>query len=124
MSLVEQVTFRLRKEELLATVASVQLRTHDFKDIAHQSKLDFATSNTKDIYAKAKEIFKEMYKYNIPIRLVGFRVEKLIEKDEQISMFNTESNTKNLDKTIDDLRNKYGYNSIKKAGEVDIYMLH
>ena len=65
-----------------------------------------------------------MYEYSIPVRLVGFRVEKLIEKDEQISMFNATSNDKDLDKTLDELRNKYGYNSIKKAGEVDIYMLH
>lgn len=124
LSLVEQVAFRLRKEELLATAANVQLRTHDFKDITHQSKLDFATSSTKEIYAKEKKIFNEMYEYSIPVRLVGFRVEKLIEKDEQISMFNATSNDKDLDKTLDELRNKYGYNSIKKAGEVDIYMLH
>lgn len=121
LSLVEQVTFRLRKENLLATVATVQLRTHDFKDITHQSKLNFATSNTKEIYEKAKQIFKEMYKYNLPIRLVGFRLEKLVEKDEQISIFtNTSEKDKSIDKVLDEIKEKYGYNSIKKAGEVEV----
>lgn len=124
LSLVEQVAYRLRKEELLATVATVQLRTHDFKDITHQAKLNFATSNTNEIYEKAKEIFEEMYVFPVPVRLIGFRLEKLTEKEEQFSFFGDESKDSNLDKTLDELKEKYGFNQIKKAGELNIYDLH
>lgn len=123
LSLVEQVAYRLRKEELLATVATVQLRTHDFKDMTHQAKLNFATSNTSEIYEKAKEIFEEMYIFPVPIRLVGFRLEKLTEKEEQFSIFGDESKGNNLDKILDELKEKYGFNQIKKAGEINIYEL-
>ncbi len=124
LSLVEQVAYRLRKEELLATVATVQLRTHDFKDITHQAKLNFATSNTNKIYEKAKEIFEEMYVFPVPVRLIGFRLEKLTEKEGQFSLFGDESKDSNLDKTLDELKEKYGFNQIKKAGELNIYDLH
>lgn len=124
LSLVEQVAYRLRKEELLATVATVQLRTHDFKDITHQAKLNFATSNTNEIYEKAKEIFEEMYVFPVPVRLIGFRLEKLTEKEGQFSFFGDESKDSNLDKTLDELKEKYGFNQIKKAGELNIYDLH
>lgn len=124
LSLVEQVSYRLRKEELLATVATVQLRTHDFKDITHQAKLNFATSNTNEIYEKAKEIFEEMYVFPVPVRLIGFRLEKLTEKEGQFSLFGDESKDSSLDKTLDELKEKYGFNQIKKAGELNIYDLH
>ena len=54
--LTEQVTYRLRRYNLLANVVNVQLRTKNFEDKSHQRKLPEATSNTKDIYAEAKEL--------------------------------------------------------------------
>ncbi len=121
LALVEQVTYRLRKENMLAGSASVQLRTKDFKDFSHQAKLDFITDNTNEIYAKAKAIFKEMYVEGMPIRLIGFRVDKLKETEEQISFFDSTKKEKNkLDETIDSIKNKYGYTSIKRAGELDL----
>ena len=121
LALVEQVTYRLRKEKMLASIASVQLRTKDFKDFSHQAKLDFLTDNTSDIYTKAKLIFNEMYVEGLPIRLIGFRVEKLKECEEQISFFDTKKKEKNkLDETIDNIKNKYGYMSVKRAGELGI----
>lgn len=60
--LTENVTYRLRKYDLLANVVNVQLRTKDFKDFSHQKKLDFSTSNTKEIYKTVKELINELYK--------------------------------------------------------------
>ena len=59
-SLAEQVTYRLRKEKMLATVVSVQLRSSTFQDFSHQGKLMLATSNTKEICEKAKTLLLEM----------------------------------------------------------------
>lgn len=121
LALVEQVTFRLRKEKLLANTISIQLRTKEFKDFSHQSKLEFSTSNTKEIYEKAKVIFHEMYVENIPIRLIGFRVDKLVDADEQISLFNLNNSCENeLDKVVDSIKSKYGYMSITRGGDLVI----
>ena len=121
LALVEQVTYRLRKENMLAGTASVQLRTKDFKDFSHQAKLDFLTDNTSEIYTKAKSIFSEMYIDGMAIRLIGFRVEKLKESEEQISFFDTQKKEKNkIDEALDNIKNKYGYMSVKRASELNI----
>ena len=121
LALTEQVTYRLRKYGLLANVVNVQLRSKDFEDKTHQRKLVQATSSTKDIYTQAKELLHEMYKIGIPIRLIGMRVDNLIEKDElQLSFFNQEDTEKQdkIDKVVDELKQKYGYNTITRAGKL------
>ena len=124
VALVEQVSHRLRKEELLANVVSVQLRTNNFEDFSHQAKLDMATSSTKEILKKAKELLQEMYRKGIFIRLIGVRVDNLVGKDGlQLSLFgNTmkDSRQEILDKTIDKLNEKYGYSFITRAGKMNL----
>lgn len=121
LALTEQVTYRLRRYDLLANVVNVQLRTKDFEDKSHQRKLPEATSNTKEIYSLAKELLCEMYIKGTPIRLIGMRVDNLVEKDElQLSLFSHTDNEKQekIDKVVDDLKQKYGYNSITRAGKL------
>ena len=122
LTLVEQVTYRLRRYNMYANVVNVQLRTSEFKDFSHQRKLSSSTANTKDIYNTAKELLNEMYKEGTPIRLVGVRVDNLVEENEvQMSLFgNTEEEKKQekLDNVVDKLKQKYGYNSITRAGKL------
>lgn len=123
LAISEQVAYRLRKYDLLANVVSIQLRTNEFKDYSHQGKLYMPTSNTKDIFKKACDLLDEMYIKNEPIRLIGLRVEKLVSKDElQLSIFNNKENEKQekIEKTIDELKAKYGYGTLKRAGSLEI----
>lgn len=123
LALTEQVTYRLRRYDLLANTVNVQLRTKDFEDTSHQAKLLLATSSTKVIYEKAKELLEQMYQEGVAIRLVGVRVDNLVEKQEQqLSLFKNEENDKQekLDKTVDALKEKYGYNMITRAGKMQV----
>ena len=118
LTLVEQVTYRLRRYNMYANVVNVQLRTKDFKDFSHQRKLSYSTANTTEIYNTAKELLNEMYKNGTYIRLVGVRVDNLVEEDEvQMSLFNNDTSKKQekLDKVVDSLKQKYGYNSVTRA---------
>ncbi len=121
VALAEQVTYRLRKHNLLANTVRVQLRTKDFMDYSHQKKLPYATSSTKEVISLAKNILYEMYK-NEPIRLIGLSVDNLESKeDTQISLF-TPNNDKQekIDYVLDSLKQRYGYQAVKRAGELDI----
>ena len=124
LTLTEQVAYRLRKQELLANSVSIQLRTKNFEDFSHQTKLDCSTASTKEIMKKAKQLLTEKFKNGMAIRLVGLRVDNLVSKEElQISLFqNTEEHQKQekLDKVIDKLNEKYGGNSITRAGKMNI----
>ena len=63
-----------------------------------------------------------MYKNGTPIRLVGVRVDNLVEKMKfKFLLFgNTENEKKQekLDSVVDQLKQKYGYNSITRAGKL------
>ncbi len=123
LALTEQVTYRLRKQELLANVVSVQLRTKNFEDFSHQAKMNSATSSTKEILKNAKNLLSGMFKKGMAIRLIGLRLDNLVSKDEmQISLFGDSENEKkqkNLDNVIDSLNEKYGYGSIIRAGKLN-----
>lgn len=122
LALAEQVSYRLRKHDLLANTVRVQLRTKDFQDTSHQSKLAVASSTTREIYQKAKELLAQMFHRHMSIRLIGLSVDNLIEKNNiQMSLFNQNSNEKQekLDKVVDELKNKYGYNSVTRAGKMN-----
>lgn len=123
LALTEQVSYRLRKYDMLANVVNVQLRTKDFKDISHQRKLNTSISNTKEILAVAHSLLDELFVKGMAIRLVGVRVDSLIEKDmKQVSLFDTKESEKQdaLDSTIDKLKDKYGYNFITRAGKLNV----
>lgn len=112
LQITELVTYRLRKWELLANTVSVQLRTNKFKDYSHQRKLGFSTNTTTEIFKCVKEIFGEMYKEE-PIRLIGVRLDKLIEKsEEQISFFSSNKKYQKIDEVLDNINKKYGKNTI------------
>jgi len=122
LALTEQVGFRLRKYKLLASVVNVQIRTKDFANFSHQRKLDKPTNITKEIYEAAKHLLEELHK-NRGVRLIGLRVDKLINEAEvQISLFDTNNNEKqeSLDRVMDNLKKKYGYEKITRAGEMKV----
>lgn len=119
--LVEKVAYRLRKEDMFATVVNVQLKNNKFKNISHQKKLDVRTDTTTDIMKAAKELLNELYTGEL-IRLIGIRVDGLVQKEElQLSMFDMPENTKNkkIDETVDKLKEKFGYGIITRAAQID-----
>lgn len=122
LALTEQVTFRLRRYDLLANVVSVQLRTKEFKDYSHQRKLSFSSNSTREIYNVAKEILDEMYNGEF-IRLVGVRTDDLCDKNQkQLSLFDDTNSKKQekIDKSIDLLKQKYGYNAITRGTVMNV----
>lgn len=122
LAITQQTTYRLRKHNLLAKVVGVQIKTSEFKCYSHQRTLATPTSSTKIIFEMAKDLLKECYK-NESIRLIGIKVDKLSSPEvQQISLFDTPRNEKQqkLDKTLDKLKEKYGYNTVTRAGQMNI----
>ena len=120
LTLSEQVAYRLRKQKLFATVVNVQIKTKDFETFSHQKKLECSTDETKEIYSLAKDLLRAIKK-NYHIRLLGVRVDNLIEKQEcQVSLFDqpAESKDKKIDAVMDKIKEKYGYDSISHGGSL------
>lgn len=122
MALSEHVCFRLRKSNMLATTVCVHIKAKDFKVYSKQRKLKLETDSTIEIYDEAKELLKEI-KDNHFVRLIGIRVDGLEEKEsKQISLFETNENNKHtkIDKTMDEIKKKYGYNSVTRASKIHV----
>ena len=122
LAITEQVTYRLRKYNLLANVVNVQIKNNEFKVSSHQRKLSTSTSSTKIIYNTAKELLKELYKGEY-IRLIGVQVSELSKKNEaQLSLFDTNTNEKQekIDEALDKIKQKYGYETITRAGKLNV----
>ena len=120
IALAEQVSYRLRKHNQVANTISIGLKTKDFKTYSHQKALPYQTASTKEIISTAKEIVSEMYKTE-PIRLIGLRADSLENKDEtQMSFFTNDSKQEKIDNVLDNLKVKYGYNSITRAGKLEV----
>ena len=115
LSLSEKVAYRIRKSGLKAYTIGIQIKTNEFVKYSHQIKLNNPTSNTHEIYNISKDLLEKLYN-NQPIRLIGIKLDNLTDNEfTQISMFETpinkEKNTK-IDKVIDNIRDKYGYDII------------
>lgn len=116
LSLVENVAMRLRQHGSLCSVIVVSIKDCDFLHYSHQKKLKTYIDTTIDIFKEVKEIFDEAW-LGAPIRQLGVRVTDLCSNEfYQSSIFDDEINKKKaIDKTIDNIRRKYGSESIMRS---------
>lgn len=114
----ENLSIALRKQNRYACVVAVILKDRYFKSYSHQLKLKNATNLTSEIFETSKKLLDEMWNLE-PIRLVGMRLDNLVkEVNYQLSLFESpddRSKITKLDKTVDELKSKYGSNVISSA---------
>ena len=122
LALSENVAIRLRKQNKYASVIVVTLKDKFFKRMSHQKKLVNATNLTEEIYKTACDILDEMNTSD-GIRLIGVRLDKLSDtSSHQVSLFEdlkVREDNNELEKTVDELKEKYGFKVIKKASLID-----
>ena len=120
--LSEKVGRRIRMSEKYAYVVGIILKDKYFKRFSRQRRLDNPTNNSDKIFQVSKELLRELGDIN-PIRLVGVRLDKLVEQaDYQVSLFDDltqKENSEALDKTVDIINNKYGKSIVKKASLIN-----
>lgn len=118
--LSEKIGFRLRKQNLKGDVINVQIKTNEFITYSHQKKLSTPTNNSQEIYSISKSLLHSLYNFQF-VRLIGIRVDNLTDnKSEQITLFDNRSHKlDDLDNTLDKIKNKYGYNSITFARNIN-----
>lgn len=117
----ENLTSQLRKEGRYAYVVRVQLKDSNFRNYTHQVKLSNATNNNSEVYATARKLLNEMW-HDEPIRLVGLALDGLTnELTYQVSLFDKQEEitlNRELDETVDKLKDKFGVDVISKASLV------
>lgn len=116
--LSENVALSLRKKESYSSCISIVLKDSSFKVKRKQRKLLNATNLGDDIYKVSVELLKELWDFE-PIRLIGIRLSHLSETNSmQVSLFEEVTDIedkKNLQKILDNINDKYGVETIKRA---------
>ena len=136
LSLAESVSARLRKAEMLAGNAAVEIKYSDFTKCSHQAPFLTPTNSTAKIYELSCKLFEELWNGN-PIRLLGIRTSKLQDADEpvQMSLFDMEfpkeqrssgkkgtlqvgptaEKLEKLDKAMDSIKKRFGDGAIMRG---------
>lgn len=139
LSLAESVGSRLRESGQSAGMVSVEIKYSSFQSVSHQTTLFSPSCTTQVIYDTACHLFEELWNGS-PIRLLGIRTSKLLSSAEpfQLSLFDclqeeppasyekggkkgsphpapSKAKLAALDKTIDNIRNKYGKNAVVRG---------
>lgn len=116
LAISEMIGMRVRNLELKGSVISVSLKDKDFFTYSQQKKLSIPTSSTQKIYETARDIFNGMWQGKA-LRQFSISLSELCGNDFfQLSLMdNYDEREEKLDKTIDHLRNKFGYKSVIRS---------
>jgi len=112
--MVERVAFELRQDEKVAGVIAVKIRYPDFETTSRQTTVPYTCADD-EIIPVAKELFHKLYRKGQPVRLMGVRLSELTNNAMQTNLFDDIETKKDLYKAIDDVKNRFGKLSVKRA---------
>jgi DNA polymerase-4 len=116
----EQVAGRLRRAGLLAKTVTVKIRYGQFQTITRSATLNDPTDSTDRLWQATKALFDRWADASFhPVRLIGVGAGRLGEPTGvQQSLFTDPQDAKKrqLDDTLDRIRNRYGGRSIHRGG--------
>jgi DNA polymerase-4 len=116
---VEDVSQRLRLNDLEAKTIILKLRYEDFRTITRSSTFDQPTNITKARWQEAQDVFRQWYKKSGgPIRLLGFGVSGLQKAGTgQRHLFEEpeQEKQKRLDEVFDKIRDNFGHDALRRG---------
>jgi len=115
--LIEEVGGRLRREELYARCLTVKIRYSNFQTITRSRTLPAPTCFDKEIFEVVSALLRQNLARGKAVRLLGVSASALQSSGWQEPLLNRDKRKsfEQLYKGIDDLRRKYGEDSIGAA---------
>jgi hypothetical protein len=109
----------LRKKNLEGSTVKLKLRWSDFTTLTRQATLTDPTNDDREIYTAVKELFNKTWKKGKPVRLLGVGMTQFDNPVKQLSLWDG-PNTKdaNLSTAVDDVKQRYGKDSIMRASDL------
>jgi DNA polymerase-4 len=115
-ALADKVGYRLRQAGLAGSVVQIKLRYSNFETLTRQTALPQPTNLDDEIYAAAEKLFEANIIPTRAVRLIGIGVSRLNPPYRQLSLWDDDQTEKEkLANAIDQLKEKYGQDVIKRA---------
>ena len=116
LRLTERTTTRLRKADLAAGTVQIKIRQSDFSTFTRQRRVRPPANGTDQIYAVARELLGGWLSRNpgAKIRLLGVGGTDLAPAEQRDLFASGETETV-IDKTVDEIRNRFGVDVLGRA---------
>ncbi len=118
VALVDRLTRRLRKAERVARTATLRMRHLDWQRSTRSHTLPEATSSTVSLLEALRELLADARPLieSRGVTLLGISLSNLADaRDVQLALPIEEHSASALDAALDDVRERYGADSIKRA---------
>lgn len=115
MWLTERVTWRARKRGIRARTVTLKLRYSDFHTVS-RSRSTEPTAEEALVLATVRALFRDARRRRLPIRLLGIALSNLVGPDEGEQLRLPFERSRPVGKAIDQVRQKFGWDSVHFAG--------
>ena len=119
ITLVEQVSRRLRNHSLKGRTVELKVRFSDFKSLTRSMTLEQSTDITAELLHAARELLeKRVPEKHLPVRLLGFGVSNFDQSNmTQLLLFDepAREQQRSLDIATDEIAKKFGKGAIHRA---------
>ncbi len=119
LNLAESVAERVRALGFKGRTVEISLRDNSLHSITRQQTLSRPTNLAIETADVAVDLLRRHYRWERPLRSVGVRLSNFVTdgSDMQLSLFDDRKreNIETLERTMDDLRHRFGHYSVGRA---------
>lgn len=117
-SMVEELSYKLRDDNWLASVVAVKIKYANFDNKNKQKKIPY-TSIDATLKQVSEELFDRLYDRRMRIRLIGVSFSGLVRSSYQINLFDDTVENIDLYCAIDKMRKRFGFKAVLTAQTMD-----
>jgi DNA polymerase IV len=119
ISMLEQLTFKLRMENMVASCLSVKIRYSNFETFSQQITVPPTHSDIL-LIPELKKLLSQAYDPARSVRLIGLRLSQLSEGSYQPGLFDNHERNEKLYEALDKLNNRFGTKTVSRAATFGI----
>jgi len=114
IGMVEKIAFEMRQQQKLTGCITVKIRYSNFDTHNLQRRISY-TSFDHILIKEALELFENVYKRRMLIRLIGVRFSHLVGGSQQLDLFDEKPELANLYQAMDHIRTRFGKKAVQRA---------
>lgn len=114
IGMVEKIAFEMRQQQKLTGCITVKIRYSNFDTHNLQRRIPY-TSFDHILIKEALELFENLYKRRMLIRLIGVRFSHLVGGSQQLDLFDEKPELANLYQAMDHIRTRFGKKAVQRA---------
>ena len=119
VSMTEELSSKLRRENKLASCLAIKIRYANFETHTQQEKIEL-TAAEHILIPGVKNLLKKAWDNNRPVRLIGVRLSQLCTGSYQINLFEDNEEQIRLYQAMDKINFKFGDKTVCRAAGMEI----